>query len=363
MQVRPTRRAVLVLAAGLLARPAAFAASGPGAAALTPRAVIDTGNSVLNPPAHADGLIVFSGDRTAGAVDPVSGALVWRADLPDGQPANFRPRLGGGLAAIGGRRGLAVHEAATGRLLWRRTAAIQSGVPSLSDGAIHVGDGHEIVALDAASGAQLWRHAGVPDTLASYAPVVAGGLVLAGPGDGRLYGLAIGDGRPEWIVDRSEAWQYLRQLHVHDGILVAGSYKEKLFGIAVADGRALWEFNAGNFINSHHVAGGTAYLWSPTGHVYAIDAASGDVVWRHETTDYDDSAGNWASMMAELIVHDGRLLALDMADVLHVLSVEDGTELARHAVGIPVRHAVLPLPGGMLAFPGMNGRLLIAGGD
>lgn len=358
MQVGPTRRAVLALAAGLLARPAA---SAQGAGTLVPHAVVDTGNRVLNPPAFADGLIVFSGDRTVGAVDPGTGALVWRTELPDGHPAHFRPRPGGGLAVIGGRRGLAAYETATGQLLWRRNAAIQSGVPSLSDGAIHVGDGHEIVALDAASGALLWRHAGVPDTLASYAPVVAGGLVLAGPGDGRLYGLAIGDGRPAWIVDRSEAWQYLRQLHVHDGILVAGSYKEKLFGIAVADGRALWEFNAGNFINSHHVAGGTAYLWSPTGHIHAIDAASGKVAWRHETTDYDDSAGNWASMLAELIVHDGRLLALDMADVLHVLSVTDGRELARHPVGMPIRHAVLPLPDGMLAFPGMSGRLLIAG--
>ncbi len=64
------------------------------------------------------------------------------------------------------------------------------------------------------------------------------------------------------------------------------SYKEQLYGLDLRDGRERWVFNAGNFINSHHVADGTAYLWSPTGWVYAIDTASGQVRWRHRTTDF-----------------------------------------------------------------------------
>ncbi|MBK8457097.1 MAG: PQQ-binding-like beta-propeller repeat protein [Phyllobacteriaceae bacterium] len=233
-------------------------------------------------------------------------------------------------------------------------------MPLLAGEALYFGDGHEIVAVEARTGKERWRHAGVPDTLASYAPAISGDTVLAGPGDGRLYALSAADGEVLWRQDRSGEWQYLRQLHVHEGILVAGSYKEKLFGVAIADGRALWEFNAGNFINSHHVADGSAYLWSPTGFVYAIDATSGKVRWRHETTDYDSGAGNWASLMAELVVADGKLVALDMANIMHVLAVDDGAELARASVGEPIRHAVLPLPGAGFVFPSMRGELLLS---
>lgn len=356
MQVRLQRRTLLKIAAGLLAGPAAAARAAT--AELAHGARIDTGNATLNPPAFGEGRIVFCGDRAAGAVD-LSGAPIWRVELPGERPAHFRPRLGDRLAIIAGRAGLAVHDAQSGETLWRRDAAIQNGVPLYAGGAIFFGDGHEIVCVDALTGDERWRHAGVPDTLASYAPAISGDTVLAGPGDGRLYALSAADGHELWRSERSEEWQYLRQLHVHDEILVAGSYKEKLFGIAIADGRPLWEFNAGNFINSHHVADGVAYLWSPTGHIYSIDAASGKTRWRHETTDYDGSAGNWASLMAELVVANGNLYALAMDNVLHVLSALDGKETGRFAVGAAVRHAVLPLEGGRLAFPLVSGHLLL----
>lgn len=360
MQVGPTRRAMLALAAGLLARPAIALTAGPSQRVLRAIATVKTGNEVLTPPAYGDGRVVFSGDRMAGAIDSASGAILWRIEIPHGMAARFRPRLGGGLAVITGRTGIAVHDAASGEPLWRRVASIQIGTPLLSGDAIYFGDGHEIVAVDARFGAERWRHAGVPDTLAAYAPAISGDTVMAGPGDGRLYALSAADGRERWQRNRSDEWQYLRQLHVHDGILVAGSYKEKLFGIAVSDGQALWTFNAGNFINSHHVAGGVAYLWSPTGHVHAIDATSGKALWRHETTDYDGTAGNWSSVLAELVVSEGRLLALDMADVLHVLAADNGEEQARYTVGVPIRHAVLPVPGGRFVFPTTGGELLIA---
>lgn len=358
MQVRPTRRALLQLAAGLFAGPA-FGARAGETPTLKTRARLDTGNATLNPPAFGDRRIVYCGDRTAGATD-AAGKALWRIDLPDGRAAHFRPRLANDLALIGGRGGLVALDPETGETLWRRGAAIQTGVPALAGELACFGDGHEIVAVEARTGKERWRFAGVPDTLGSYAPAIAGDVVLAGPGDGRLYALSAVDGSLLWKADRSAEWQYLRQLHVHEGILVAGSYKEKLFGVSIADGKPLWEFNAGNFINSHHVADGAAYLWSPTGFIYAVDAASGKVRWRHETTDYDETHGNWASLMAELVTADGKLFALAMDDVLHVLSTGDGAEAMRYAVGAKARHAVLPLGENRFAFPLTDGSLLLA---
>lgn len=360
MQIRCGRRSFLTgVAAGLLFNAAAVPASQTDLP-LRWRAV--TGNTVLSPPATDGSYVFFCGDRTTGAVDPTSGAAMWRRDVPDGKAYQFRPRTGGGLVVFSGQRGLSVHNAKDGAVIWQRAAEQQAGVPMVGESQIVFGDGHQIIAVDLATGREHWRHAGVPDTLANYAPAQSGSTVLAAPGDGRLYALDAASGRLLWQRDGRTDWQYLRQLRVHGDILVGGTYKEKLFGISVWDGRDLWQFNAGNFINSHIVADGSAYLWSPTGFIYAVDAVSGAVRWRHETTDYGDRAGNWGPLMAELVVEGNRLLALDMFDVLHVLDTANGNALAHLKVPAAIRHAVLPLAGGGLAFPAQSGELIITSG-
>jgi outer membrane protein assembly factor BamB len=143
-------------------------------------------------------------------------------------------------------------------------------------------------------------------------------------------------------------------------VLVAGAYTERLYGISTRDGTVLWSFHAGNFINSHCVADGTAYLWSPTGWVYAVDTATGLVRWRHKTTDYGEGAANWAPVMAELAVEGGCLYALAMDQVLHVLDAQTGEPRARLPLPEPVRPAVLPIPDLGLVFATMQGDLILA---
>lgn len=360
MQIRCGRRAFLAgAAAGLVFSPAA---SWSKTDALKLRKRWATGNAVLSPPASDGASIYFCGDRRAGALDPVVDAPSWQFDLADDAALQFRPRVGGGRVVFCGQRNLSVHSAADGSLIWQRPATVQTGVPLVSDTQIVLGDGHEIVALDLATGKEQWRHAGVSDTLTNYAPVQSGSTIMGAPGDGRLYALDATSGQLLWQRDGREDWQYLRQLRVHGDILVGGSYKEKLFGISVADGHELWQFNAGNFINSHHVADGLAYLWSPTGFIYAIDAVTGVVRWHHETTDYDDNHANWGPLMAELVVADGKLLALDMFNVLHKLDAADGKALAHVKIPAAIRHAVLPLAGGGLAFPTHQGEIVVTDG-
>ncbi|NMD07593.1 MAG: PQQ-binding-like beta-propeller repeat protein [Phyllobacteriaceae bacterium] len=321
-----------------------------------------TGNTVISPPASDGAMIYFCGDKTAGGLAPGAVAPRWQFKLAEDAALQFRPRVGNGRVVFCGQRGIAVHDATDGKLIWQRAAAIQTGVPMVNDTQVVLGDGHEIVALELATGIEQWRHAGVPDTLTNYAPVQSGSAILAAPGDGRLYALDAASGRLLWQRNGIDDWQYLRQLRVHKDILVGGSYKEKLFGISISDGRELWQFNAGNFINSHLVADGTAYLWSPTGFIYAIDAETGAIRWRHETTDYDDNHANWGPLMAELVVVNGKLLALDMFDVLHVLDTVDGKALAHVKVPAKIRHAVLPLAQDGLAFPTHQGEIVLTDG-
>lgn len=355
------RRFLQSAIAGLALRPAATRAET--ARDLAVLGFRPTGNARLNPLTAGSGALLFSGDRTVGAVSLADLAPIWVR--PHGFPsaAEFRPRAAGPVMVCGGRGWIAAFDAAGGAELWRHRAEIQVGVPLVTETHTLFGDGHRLRALDTRTGAELWRAAGIPDTLISYAPAATSDTAFFGPGDGRLYAVSQSDGALKWSIDGREPWQYLRQIYCRDGILVAGTYREELIGLSAQDGRALWSFNAGNFINSQHVTEDAAYLWSPTGWIYAIDIRSGDIRWRHQTTDYDESAGNWASIMAELTTLDGRLYALAMDNNLHLLDTATGAEIGTRRVPERIRHAVLPLDGGArIAFPTESGGILLTSG-
>ncbi len=356
--MRLTRRALLAgLAAGLVWGPPRLAAQTPSPGAALRR--WPTGNGRLAPPARADGLILFAGDRTVGAIRPDGPDPLWAGPHGLAGAALFRPRAADGRLVCGGPRGIGCWRLADGEPLWGYRPRVQLGVPLVTAQRTYLGDGHEVVALDNRSGEALWRFAGLADTLVSYAPAMAGETLFVGSGDGRLYALGAQDGAQRWALDLSGQWQYLRQLHLSGDLLVAGAYTERLYGISTRDGSVLWSFHAGNFINSHCVADGTAYLWSPTGWVYAVDTATGLVRWRHKTTDYGEGAANWAPVMAELAVEGGRLYALAMDQVLHVLDARTGEPRARLPLPEPVRPAVLPIPDLGLVFATVQGDLIL----
>lgn len=311
-------------------------------------------------PLTSNGAVLFAGDRTLGVIDTDRAEPRWIKQHGLGSGAVFRPRIDAETIVCGGLAELAGWDAANGERRWLYRGAIQVGVPCVGEGRVYVGDGHEVVALDARSGEVLWRFATTPENICAYAPVRAGKMVLAGSGDGILYALDADSGRKLWQLDRAHEWQYLRQVQYSEGVIVAGSYKELLYGIDPAGGKVLWKFNAGNFINSQHVHGDTAYLWSPTGWLYAIDIRSGAVRWRHLTNDYRDGPDNWGPLMAELQVSGPDLFALDMNHVIHVLDRERGGERLRIAAGIALRPTVTPCSDQRLLLATEDGEILLS---
>jgi outer membrane protein assembly factor BamB len=336
-----------MLAAGMGAAVWPCHARSSSALAVQSRAIVvrrwESGNARLAPLTAYGKEVLYAGDSHLGRIDPARPQAVWHIAHGLASEAVFRPRAAGPLVLCGGLGEIGAWTVVQGERRWRYAAHVQLGVPWITQQQTYVGDGHELLALDNASGQVRWRHAGTPDTITAYAPVLSGQTLMYAPGNGVLYGLDASSGQLKWRLDRSHEWQYLRQLHVSGEVLVAGSYKEKLYGISVSDGRVLWTFNAGNFINSHHVAGDAAYLWSPTGWVYAIDTRSGKVHWRHRTTDYRSDGTGWGPLMAELVTRDGHLYALDMTQVLHVLDRKTGEEVRRILMPQPLRPTLLPL--------------------
>lgn len=271
----------------------------------------------------------------------------------------FRPRVAAGTLVAAGQSGLGAWRLSDGAPLWRRPANIEIGTPWVDAGQICHGDGHELICRELDDGRERWRFAVEAGNKISYAPVIVGDTVYVGPGDGYLYALDRLTGRLRWQIDGRVEWQYLRQLHVWGGMLIAGTYTERLVALDLQEGQLRWQFNAGNFINSHHVADGAVYLWSPTGWLYALDAASGQLRWRLRTTDYRDGADNWAAIHAELVTDARWLYVLDLAPRLHVIDKITGQERLRVDFPAAVRSFVAPLGAGRIACGAENGDLLL----
>lgn len=326
-----------------------------------------TGNRRLNPLAVANGVLFFSGDTTVGAYALGTRAPLWEHPHGFKGPATFRPRLvggldggtDGGLSVCGGSTWIAAYRIADGAEVWRRPAEIDIGVPLATPDTTYYGDGHFLIAVETVTGREKWRFAAYPGTLANYAAARNATTVFFAPGDGKLYALGREDGVLRWAVDGAEPWQYLRQIYMHQGRLVAGTYHEDLIGIDPNSGETLWSYYSGNFINSELVADGTAFFWSPTGWIYAINTETGHRRWRYRTTDYDESESNWGPVLAELVVFGDYLYVLDMKNDLHRIDIRTGEHHEAAHVPARIRHALLPVAGLGIAFPTEKGEILL----
>lgn len=317
-----------------------------------------TANRLLSPFTQVDGMLYLNGEATVEAWDLAEERVRWRQPLQN--RAAFRPRVAGSAVITGGRGHLAAWNRGGGESLWEYRPTGELGVPLIHNDRVHLGERHRLITLDAASGRRLWSFDTDRSARIAYAPIGYRDRLLLGSGDGRLYAFSASDGELLWRVDREADWQYLRQLAVHDSLLIAGGYHDEIFAISLDDGSIIWRFYAGNFVNSQLVVDRKVCFWSPTGWIYALDADTGALLWRHRTVDYRerDRPQNWASVMAELVAHDGRLYILAMDHVLHVLDLDSGRELATHRLSLAVRPFVCIDPAGALYLGSSDGEIV-----
>lgn len=155
-------------------------------------------------------------------------------------------------------------------------------------------DDGKVYAVDAATGTQRWmRRTGGP---VSSTPAVAGGRVFALSYDGRLYALDVADGQVLWTFATAGERRFeARGLH---GQLPKSQTFADVFDV---------------YLSSPVVADGVVYFGSGDGHVYAVDAASGRLRWKHRTADVVHASPALADGMVFVGSWDGGLYALDAA--------------------------------------------------
>jgi outer membrane protein assembly factor BamB len=328
MTVLLSRRQLIGCGAALAVLPWIGSAAFQPSTGITVLQQLKTGNRLLSPFTLQGNALYLNGDSTVEAWDKDKAQMLWQRPLES--HAGFRPRLSEDVLITSGRHHLAAWDKDNGTARWRYAPNDELAVPLVHDNRIHFGDRHSVITLDATSGKRIWSFDTIASARIAYAPIGVGNKILIGPGDGCLYALSADKGELLWKVDREADWQYLRQLGIYNDLLIAGGYHDELFGINMQDGSIVWRFYAGNFINSQLVTDGKVCFWSPTGWIYALDANTGSVLWRHKTIDYKNRgrAQNWSPVMAELVARDNLLYILAMDHILHVLDLNTGDERA-----------------------------------
>ncbi len=235
-------------------------------------------------PTIADGVVYAgAGDRRLYAVNAATGALVWRIQM-DGDDA-WLTEAGGVIYASGGSDLLAV-DAATGNVLWRHDVGpVYYSIPSVVDGVVYVGSwGRSLHAIDAVTGELRWRYdtdGGVRST-----PVVTEGAVYFRSTDGHLYAVDAAGGTLRW---RSpiEARSHYQSPAVSNGVVYTGS-GERLYALDAANGNLLWQAEQGVASDSRLVvADGVVYFRA--GALHAVDAATGSLLWQSSMDDFSSS--------------------------------------------------------------------------
>jgi outer membrane protein assembly factor BamB len=308
----------------------------------------------------------------------------WKADTGDTNSYLLRPQVeGDDVLAAGGSRVVRI-AVATGNTIWRTDTGVKlSAGAGAGHGLALAGGGKgELLALDLGSGQQRWKVALSSEVSGQL--LALADTVIARTGDGRVHGLAASDGSRKWLYSRNLPVLSLRGsggMVVRDDVLYAGFPGGKLVALNAANGAQLWEATValprgatelervadvmGNPVVDERQVCAVAYQ----GRVACFDRRNGAPLWTRDTssnsglamddrnvyvtddkdavTAYDKTSGRagWRQdklarrqVTAPLALGAGVVVA-DSEGVVHVLSTEDGSFVARAKVDSRVRTA------------------------
>ncbi|MFF3390015.1 PQQ-binding-like beta-propeller repeat protein [Streptomyces sp. NPDC002669] len=147
-------------------------------------------------------------------------------------------------------------------------------ITAVSGGLLYYGSGQYLYALDADSGDPLWKHM---DDSFHPSPVVVGGAAYAHM-NAFFYVLDPRTGRELWRHSFNGLTSDDASV-TDDALLTYG--KKKLIAVDTRTRKETWSYEADSEVETALVAaGGKVYFGTKDGALYAVDAASGDEVWR-----------------------------------------------------------------------------------
>lgn len=330
-----------------------------------------TDSRITSSPAVSGGVVYFgSFDSNFYAVDAASGKLKWKfktggerryagTHLHGAEPASetmpdpfdfylSSPGVWNGAVYFGsGDTNIYALDAATGNLKWKfKTGDVVHASPAIADGTLFVGSWDSyFYALDAATGKEKWRfktgedpsihnQVGIQSSAA-----VADGVAYFGCRDSKLYAVDTVTGKEKWSFSNKGSW-VIGSPAVQDGkVYFATSDSGLFYGLDAKAGAPLFSLGFKNWpmFSSPAIAGGTAYIGSHQGKLFAIDLKSQKVAWTFETEGFKkngavytkaDGAPNYEAAFFDFFYDDMIMGVQKMMSVGAILSspmVVEGT--------------------------------------
>ena len=285
------------------------------------------------------------------------------------------PAIAGGMAFVGSTdHFLYAVDLATGTGKWKfETQSRVTSSPAVANGVVYFGSmDADFYAVDAASGKLKWKFTtagehrftathlhgampiaeAMPDPFDFFlsSPVVSGGVVYFGSGDGNIYALDAASGALKWkfhtgdVVHSSPA--------VDSDTVFAGSWDSYLYALDASTGKEKWRFKTGEDPKIHNqvgiqsspaVANGVVYFGCRDSNLYAVDEITGKQKWAFS------NKGSW--VIGSPAVHDGKVyFATSDSALFHALDA---------VTGAPIFSLTFTWP--MFSSPAISGNTLYLG--
>ena len=204
------------------------------------------------------------------------------------------------------------------------------------DGAeILVVSGNDLAALSRESGRVIWQFKPEPATGAApsdrwdyhqSSPVIAGGLVTYGAGNGRFYAVDRANGKERFSCPVDAAASIRSTPAYADGTLYFGDWNGVIYAVDAANGSRRWTFNTlsgpkpypqfGGVVSSLVVQDGRLYFGARNPDVFCLDAVTGKEIWKFTAENGSWTAGTPTVDGGSLFItgsDDHRVHALDAA--------------------------------------------------
>jgi len=223
------------------------------------------GGEIQSSPAVTAGVVYFGSlDSYIYAIDSTSGKLIWK----------FKTQ-----------RGIISSPAATsGKLIWKfKTQRGITSSPAVADEILFIGSlDNNLYSVDVKNGNELWRFK--TEDIVISTPAVSDGKVFFGVQDTHLYALSVKTGELIWdsktdggILD----WVYSFPAVSKNAVFIGGV--DSVYSFNKKTGRRNWKFNTIRVVSSPSIAASILYFGSNDKNLYALDAVTGEELWRFQT--------------------------------------------------------------------------------
>ena len=280
------------------------------------------------------GVVYFgASDRNFYALDAVLGQSLWTT-TGGGDFSYSDPILVNGVIYAGSiDRSMYAMDAVTGAIKWQyQTSNTIESPPAVADGKVFFGnDGHDFYALDTATGQVVWQAYAYGNI--SSRPVVSNGVVYFGADDGVVYALNDANGSLIWKYQAGSIFNASSPV-LGNGMLYIGCRDGYLYALNISDGSLQWKSSVDNIsleMSRPTLVNGVVYIggwyntndFSQAGSLYAIDAASGSLLW---------TALNGSGIGSDPVVADGLLYVTCDDNYIHAVDVNTHAEVWRNQI-------------------------------